>query len=264
MILTGFSYIAGKHRGINYMKKTAALIVIIICVLCYTAGYITNVKLTKNDNDHTSVVPTAETHNDTESSNSMGITEIFVGDNPQSIADTTENAIKIYYEFLNGERVIEYEEVEDLDIYYFAFGKEDFKNTEVMYTFFDSNGDGIPDLHIKGMRDYQIFTSNGKDFTHWKTLDNYSYPLKNGTFFYKRSRQIGAWYRCFFLNFKGDEVWNISFSDEGAVWDDNTILQDFTYDFVDVPQEIWSTLTARYFEEASKVVEWSIIEVTRR
>ena len=52
------------------------------------------------------------------------------------------------------------------------------------YAFFDSNGDGKPELHINSSRYYVIYTVRNDELTIWKDLSPspYYFALKNGAF----------------------------------------------------------------------------------
>jgi hypothetical protein len=182
--------------------------------------------------------------------------------------DDTEKVINIYNEFLRGNIV-----VEEVDINYITIptGEPD-KRYETKYAFFDSNGDGIPELHINSGRYYYIFTVTGNDLIIWKLLSPNPpyYALDNGAFISRRygSGPMSDEYFYIIVDFSGNEVFSLRFSkyDKNAngFYDKN---DEYLFDGVSVTKEIWEGLTKRYFftdatgiEQIRNEIEWVVLE----
>jgi len=154
----------------------------------------------------------------------------------------------IFREFLCGKRKAK--EGEDIDSLTIPTGEHG-QRYSTKYAFFDSNGDGNPELHINSSRYYVIYTVQDEELTIWKDLSPnlYYFALKNGAFVsYKPgSAPMHEIYNYHIYNFAGDEVWNIPFScydsNENGSYDED---DEYLFHNIKVTQKQWEELTAKY------------------
>ncbi len=178
-----------------------------------------------------------------------------------------EEATEIYIKFLKGDM-----SVNDIDINYITIPKgEPDRHYGTKYAFFDSNGDGIPELHINSARYYYILMYLNDELKIWKNLSPYPhyYALKNGAFISHRfgAAPISDEYCYFIFNFLGDEITELSFSkydkNGDGIYDVN---DEYLFDYISVSKEIWEDLTSRYLyidslgsEQIRNEIEWIVI-----
>lgn len=88
---------------------------------------------------------------------------------------TSDGAELLYEKFLSGEITAKGKNGETICIdTYLNNATQDYKGE---YTVFDLNGDGIPELYIKTVRDCTIFWIKNDEVTVWRDEVNYSTPL---------------------------------------------------------------------------------------
>jgi len=177
-----------------------------------------------------------------------------------------DTIIKIYEEFLAGNISLG-----DLDIDFICFPKgEPDRPDSSKYAFFDSNGDNLPELHVKSTRYYYIFTVQNGELTMWKNLSPYPYyiPLDNGGFlrYHDETSMYGRIsYNYIIYNFSGDEVINIYFYEQFA---SELLEQEDGYflDDVELTKEQWEALTRKFFKmkegdslQLDNEIEWTVI-----
>lgn len=176
-----------------------------------------------------------------------------------------EGIIDIYIEFLYGKRKAE--NGDDIDLLTVPTG-EPGQRYSTKYAFFDSNGDGKPELHINSSRYYVIYTVRNGELTIWKDLSPspYYFALKNGAFIsYKPgSAPMNDIYTYHIYDLMGNEIWNITFlcydANENGSYDEN---DDYLFDGIEISKKQWDELTAKYLyrdsEEILKIqneIEW--------
>lgn len=207
------------------------------------------------------------------------IIEKLNGFNEQTRNDEFDKCLLMYEEFLAGARkayltdVIENHnldgglEMNDITI---PTGEPDIRYA-TKYAIFDSNFDGIPELHLKSARYYYILSHKDNELFIWKDFspNPHYYPLKNGTFmmYNPRSGPMHDDYNYFALDFLGNIVWSLSFSrydrNQNGFYDEN---DEYFHDGVEVTKNIWDDLTKTYFtvnsdgrETIANEIEWIII-----
>lgn len=190
--------------------------------------------------------------------------------NPKDVETTSktdiEKATEVYNQFLKGEI-----SVGDIDIDYLTIptGEPD-KHYAASYAFFDSNGDGIPDLHVRS-RYYYIFTLEKGELVIWNTLGSNPmlFALDNGTFI---SRKYGAapmhdMYNYIIYDFSGKEIFSLGFSKYDLNENDSYDSDDeYLFGSVDVSKEQWEALTSKYLyidqkgvEQVRNEIQWNIL-----
>lgn len=178
-----------------------------------------------------------------------------------------ENAIQIYKSFLDGNVCAEGININFITV---PTGEPD-KRYGTQCSFFDSNKDGIPELHIKSARYYYIFTIRDNSMVVWKNLSPNPpfYALSNGAFI---SRKIGSApmhndYNYIIFDYLGNEIYNLSFSkydqDGDSIYGDN---DTYLFDWVNVSKEQWRELIKRYLytdktgiERIHNEIDWIIL-----
>ena len=139
------------------------------------------------------------------------------------------------------------------------------------YAFFDSNGDGILDLHFNASRYYYVYTIKEDKIVMLADLSPYphSYALNDGTFI---SHRMGAGpkhdlYAYYILNYLGDELYVLSFSkydeNQNGIYDDD---DSYLFNEVDVTKTQWELLTEDYIyidesgiEQIKNKIEWTVL-----
>ena len=163
-------------------------------------------------------------------------------------SESVDDVVKIYKEFLYGKRQIK--GGSDINSLTIPTGETD-KHYNTKYAFFDSNGDGIPELHINSSRYYEIYTVRNNELTIWKDLSPYPYyyPLNNGAFISWKPGAAPMYdlYTYHVYNFIGDEIWNISFScydlNQNNIYDEK---DEYYFEGVEVTKKQWIELTEKY------------------
>ena len=184
---------------------------------------------------------------------------------PALTASKTEpDPLTMYREFLNGERSAQDGEytyhIDDI----YEYEDETYWNR---YALFDMNGDGTPELHVRSVRDYYIFTCIENVFKVWCENSHYNWPLNNGALLFV-SQSIGPkWistntnYRYQVFNFYGEELFSIAFGkcdmNGDEVYDDEG-EDEYYFEDLFITKAQWDTLTAKYFAVTSDLITWYI------
>lgn len=155
-------------------------------------------------------------------------------------------AIKIYNDFLNGKL-----DAEGININYITIPKgEPDKRYSTIYTFFDSNGDKMPELHIKSLRYYYVFTVTDNKLKIWADLSpNHCLPLKDGAFMRWKcgSAPMSDMYNYEIRGFSGDIIFRVNFGkydeNKNGVYDENDY---YVFEGTEISEEIWNGLTRKY------------------
>ena len=176
--------------------------------------------------------------------------------------DVYEKVLLLYEEFLNGEINAKNDNISININDIFRF--DDVERSKYnQYAFFDMNADGLPELHVRSIGSYDIFTYQDGNIILWHSDVPYSYPLNNGAVLYTRyggaPSHIDYAYTLF--DFYGKEIFKIYFSVYDSTnesnYDENAL---FIFDDVELSKENWDLLTERYFSEKSDLIEWMVYE----
>ncbi len=172
-------------------------------------------------------------------------------------------AISAYEEFLNGSTsaLDSKHAISEGDVTI-----QDLAESTTRYAFFDMNGDGVPELHLKsGMAGYTIFTYRDEKVALWHNGPDYELPLNNGAILYER---VGAApthtnYYYLLLDFEGNEASKVYFSKYHSINEtDSTESADydvFMLDEKEVSKEEWDLETKMYFMHLSDQITWEAL-----
>ena len=130
---------------------------------------------------------------------------------------------------------------------------------EIKYAFFDMNGDGNPELHIRTSRFYIILTCKKEELVFWCEESVYSTPLNNRAMLYIRSggapEHISYEYKIF--DFYGNIAEQISFekyddNEDGSFGENDLYL----FSDVQISKIAWDELTKKYLSISSDQIQW--------
>lgn len=172
---------------------------------------------------------------------------------------TSDGAELLYKKFLSGEITARGKDGETIRIdTYLNNATQDFKGE---YTILDMNGDDIPELYIKTVRDCTIFWIKNNEVTVWRDEVNYSMPLNNMAILLTRpgGAPTHTSYTYFVLGYNGDNLLRIDFEEyyEGA---NGEPLQTYLYQGVVVSKDVYETLTKPLLEVGSDKIVWHELE----
>lgn len=166
-------------------------------------------------------------------------------------------AIKLYENFLKGNITIE-----GVDISYLTIPTgEPNRRYPTKYSYFDSSGDGVPELHVKSSKYYYILTVSNNELQIWKNLtDQYYVALNNGAFlkYYPINAFNKIEYDFIIFDFMGDEIWKLNFYKTGD--------EEYFFSDVEVTKDQWNMLTDQFFYIDNKGVlqikneiQWTVL-----
>lgn len=163
---------------------------------------------------------------------------------------------KLYVEFLEGVRTINGVVITDIVF----SSKEPDEQYFCEYAFFDCDGDGFVELHVRTQMDYYIVDCKDGELYFWKYLYPNTEVLNNGDFLYLHigGAPLHYDYKYFVVNQEGEDIWSINFS----CYDDNT---DGQFDEKDLyilegtdvlSYEEWEEMKNKYLSVGSDEVMW--------
>jgi len=152
---------------------------------------------------------------------------------------TEEKTIELYNRFLNGE--ISAKDGTNMDSILIPTGEPD-ERRSYNYAFFDSSGDGLPELHISSFA-YYIFTVKDGSLAIWQLFEGtpFYYPLKNGAFIARRYRETQ--YRYYIFNHSGKEMFSLSFAKQDINFDGT---DEYFFNNIEIDKKTWNQLTEPY------------------
>ncbi|MDL2302207.1 hypothetical protein LJC58_07625 [Lachnospiraceae bacterium OttesenSCG-928-D06] len=180
--------------------------------------------------------------------------------------------MELYQLFLDGNLPVEYEG-EMLNVTSLGVPKgEPEKRSSVLYSFFDVNGDGSPELILAFARQYLYLSVEDGELIVWRFVFS-SFPLYITE---KREHISQAWariiggeesYNCYLLDYSGNKIYNLNFSRCDYSQDGNFDDKDeYTFDGVKVSREQWMELTRKYLytddegnERIKDEIEWKVL-----
>ncbi len=155
----------------------------------------------------------------------------------------------------------------DIDFITIPTGEPDCRYS-TKYAILDSNGDKIPDLHIKSVRYYYLLTYVDDELRILKNLspNPQYYALNNEAFISILYGPSGDEYHYFKLDILGNEVGIVNFSkrdtNQNGFFDD---ADEYSFNEQNVSKEEWDTLTEPYLytdEEGRECIknkiEWTV------
>lgn len=177
-----------------------------------------------------------------------------------------EKALELYNQFLEGKRNVYpqgYESGKGISIIDITVptGQPD-KVYATKYTFFDSNRDGILDLHVRSARTYIILTYKKNNLDVWSSPDRLCDLQNNGAYLYSHmggGPSHEGYYYCM-LDFYGEEVFRIYFSRTDENSDDQYNEDDgYYFEDVKVTYDEWTKLTKPYLTVGNDKIEWIVL-----
>ncbi|WP_312425558.1 hypothetical protein [Lacrimispora sp.] len=133
------------------------------------------------------------------------------------------------------------------------------------YAFFDMNGDGIPELHLRPIvgGSYAIFTYLDGQIVLWHNGPDYETPLNNGAILYERDGAAPTHINYYYLvlDSDGNEISKVNFSKYHSV-DENGLTESTDYDVFmfednEVDVDEWNSLTTEYLSNSSDLIIWN-------
>ncbi len=167
---------------------------------------------------------------------------------------------KLYMEFLNGEKTANGEfSIDDIII---PTGEPESRYF-CQYTFFDSDCDGLPELHVRSARYYYIIDCKNDELFVWKYLDPRTELLNNGDFLYQRIGGAPSHYdfQYFTVNKEGETIWSINFACYDINEDDQFDERDryFGEKSEEISYEKWLEIKKRYLEVGTDEISWTVL-----
>ena len=132
------------------------------------------------------------------------------------------------------------------------------------FTLFDSNGDNIPELHVKSVRDYCIiiFDRENDSLKVWATAYPQTELLNNGAYLYTHLGGAPSHedYIYFTLDRQGNESMSVSFSRYDSNSDGDYDAKDlYLFEGEEVTWEMWKESTEEYLSVGSDEIDWKEI-----
>ncbi len=180
---------------------------------------------------------------------------------PQSSVTQRDAAIAIYTDFIcgkieakteNGTVRITHTMSKDTTVY----------NMAGECAFFDMNGDGIPELHVRE-RFYDIYSYYDGELHLWRTGTLYELPLDNRAILHTRygAAPPNISYTYVVFDFWGNETMAHSFQkgdiDHNDVYDES---DDYFFEEIKLSKADWNALTENYLSVASDLITWVPLE----
>ena len=191
-------------------------------------------------------------------------------DNKESSANNNENpvnndAIAAYNDFLAGTinaKDLKHEISDGVVTMKDISLEPDFKT---YYAFFDMNGDGIAELHLRPIAggSYAIFTYQAGQIVLWHNGPDYESPQNNGAILYERDGVAPTHINYYYLVLDpdGNEISKVNFSKYHSV-DKSGMTESADYDVFmfedkEVSKEEWNSLTSEYLSNSSDLIIWN-------
>lgn len=247
-------------------RKTILLMVMLSLTSCSLKNRL-QYKEPENINITTSIT-------DTKSSQEKegGLEDIYLVDKELDQSEEQRKIMELYQLFLDGEVSVEYEG-EVLNTFILGVPKgEPEKRASILYSLFDVNGDGSPELILAFARQYLYLSVEDEELFVWRFVFS-NFPLH----ITERKEHISqAWagivggeesYNCYLLDYSGNEIFNLNFSRYDYSQDGNFDDKDeYTFAGVRVSREQWMQLTRKYLytdeagnEQIKDEIEWKVL-----
>lgn len=258
------------------MNKILVLILSVFCsILLQTIDLgnsiddlsnITTKSIENNSNDMLTKINSAlikDTVNNTKINTTFKMAENSSLNNPQDKNDkintnTLDNALELYRQLLKGEKSIFYGETEK-NIRTLITNEKNNTDITFKYALFDTNSDGLPELHIRSKSHYFIISYMDNDLVVFPELSPYSVQLNNKAFLHTRigGAPSHVSYVYMIMDYTGNEVFRFSFEKYDGN-EDNIYDKDDMYLFnnVKVSQNTWNELTKEYLSIGSDEIKW--------
>ena len=165
----------------------------------------------------------------------------------------------MYMEFINGDCAINGMMISDITT---PIGEPE-KKYFMQYTFFDSDGDGLDELHVRSERYYYIIDCESDTLSVWKTMYPTTEVLNNGDYLYTHigGAPLHYDYEYFVTNQEGEDIFSVSFS-----WYDDNLNGEvdkedvFLKEGVEISYEEWKELEKEYLKIGTNRISWISLE----
>ncbi|WP_066498982.1 hypothetical protein [Abyssisolibacter fermentans] len=170
-------------------------------------------------------------------------------------SDIIQNCLNKYYEFLSGEISLSSDGNENskIDIYDIFFLDENYNK----YTLFDSNHNGVPELHLSSMREYIILECVNDELDIIYSGSGYETLLSNGALLYIRSgggpEHISYAYTKLDANNNIIQITFTKYNTKNDEEDDDLYL----FEDVEVSRSEFDEKTKNYLNINSDMIIWS-------
>jgi hypothetical protein len=171
--------------------------------------------------------------------------------------NSKDDYIEIYKSFLKGDKTANIgDEAWTINTLAHKYGST---LDEIKYAFFDMNGDGNPELHIRTPRFYIILTYRDNNLILWREESVYSQPLNNKAMLYERpgGAPIHINYKYSVFDFYGEVSEEINFekydNNNNGIYDDSDL---YLFLGVKIPKKDWDKLTSKYLSIDSDQIKW--------
>lgn len=174
----------------------------------------------------------------------------------------SESVRNIFVEFINGTRKayvgVDDEEGFDITSITVPTGETEHHYWS-RYTFFDSSGDGIEEMHIQTSRDYIILTYEKGKLYLWGVCECGSELLNDGAFLYTHINGTSKeeTYKYYVLDSQGKEemsqiLWRYDVNGDG-IFDKE---DEYAFNGDSVTKENWDKLAEKYLKMGMNEIEW--------
>jgi hypothetical protein len=170
----------------------------------------------------------------------------------ETYEEAAEERIRIFMEFIEGRRKTSMGwHINDIAI---PAGEPNRRNYTV-YTFFDSNKDGLPELHVRGGRYFHIYTIEDGEIVLWKYLHRHTTMLANGLFLLYRHVGGNESFVIFYLDYHGEEVF-VNYFGRLTLQDDGRLYDVYEYGDVELSKEVWEAIRDWYY---TRIIDWTVL-----
>ncbi|MCM1026273.1 MAG: WG repeat-containing protein [Roseburia sp.] len=168
---------------------------------------------------------------------------------------------RMYLEFLEGARSADGWDITEITV---PTGEPE-KRYFSEYAFFDCDGDGLSELHIRSGKGYYVIDCEKDKLSLWGSFLPQTALLNNGDYLYLHigGAPLHYDYKYFKVNDAGEEVWNLMFACYDADGDgqfgegDSYFLEDKNISYED-----WLELEGKYLEVGTDDVLWTVLTET--
>ena len=179
--------------------------------------------------------------------------EVAVSTTETTTMIATEQIMQFYEEFLAGERSIK-----SKSGYTHHIDGNFYGDHKGRYAYFDVNGDGIPELHVKGGL-YQIFSCVNGELVFWIGFPNTAKLLNSGAILNENAEdkeyRIAYYYTV--LDSYGNEQSRINlkklYPNQNGAYDETS---EYWFGSEELSMEEWDARTEKYFSIGSDKIKW--------
>ncbi len=167
----------------------------------------------------------------------------------------------LYMEFLNGNCEADGLVIADITT---PTGEPD-KQYYTEYTFFDSDKDGLDELHVRSSREYYIIDCESTTLSVWKTMYSTTEVLNNGDYLYTHigGAPLHYDYEYFATDQEGEDIFSVSFNWYDANLNGEVDKEDvFLKEDEEISYEEWEEIEEKYLEVGTDEISWIVLNKT--